>query len=122
MLTQIQQSPIDTFSVEFENKEYDESDAQQSVKKIINSNHFSLKISNKDIADNFEKVINHSECHLFRTAPVPMYLLAKYVKEKGHKVVFTGEGADEILLGYDLFGETKVRNFWSKYLATLLPR
>jgi len=114
LLTQIQQSPIDTFSVEFENKEYDESDAQQSVKKIINSNHFSLKISNKDIADNFEKAINHSECHLFRTAPVPMYLLAKYVKEKGHKVVFTGEGADEILLGYDLFGETKVRNFWSK--------
>ena len=37
LLTQIQQSPIDTFSVEFENKEYDESDAQQSVKKIINS-------------------------------------------------------------------------------------
>ena len=114
LLTQIQKSPIDTFSVAFENKEYDESDAQQSVKKIINSNHFSLKISNKDIADNFEKIINHSECHLFRTAPVPMYLLAKYVKEKGHKVVFTGEGADEILLGYDLFGEAKVRNFWSR--------
>ena len=115
LLTQIQKSPIDTFSVEFENKEYDESEAQQNVKKIINSNHFSLRISNKDIADNFENAINHSECHLFRTAPIPMYLLAKYVKEKGHKVVFTGEGADEILLGYDLFGETKVRNFWSKF-------
>ena len=115
LLTQIQKSPIDTFSVEFENKEYDESEAQQNVKNTINSNHFSLKISNKDISNNFEKAINHSECHLFRTAPVPMYLLAKYVKEKGHKVVFTGEGADEILLGYDLFGETKIRNFWSKF-------
>ena len=30
-------------------------------------------------------------------------------------IVFTGEGADEILLGYDLFGETKIRNFWSKF-------
>ena len=115
LLTQIQKSPIDTFSVEFENKEYDESEAQRRVKKIIKSNHFSLKISNKDIANNFEKVIDHAECHLFRTAPIPMYLLAKYVKEKGHKVVFTGEGADEILLGYDLFGETKIRNFWSKF-------
>ena len=115
LLTQIQKSPIDTFSVEFENKEYDESEAQKRVKKIINSNHFSLKISNNDIANNFEKVIDHTECHLFRTAPIPMYLLAKYVKERGHKVVFTGEGADEILLGYDLFGETKIRNFWSKF-------
>lgn len=115
LLTQIQKSSIDTFSIEFENKEYDESVAQQNIKKVINSNHFSLKISNKDIAENFEKVIDHSESHLFRTAPVPMFLLSKYVKEKGHKVVFTGEGADEILLGYDLFGEVKIRKFWSKF-------
>ena len=115
VLTQIQKSPIDTFSIEFENKEYDESKAQKNIQKIINSNHYSLKISNQDIADNFEKAITHSESHLFRTAPIPMFLLSKYVREKGHKVVFTGEGADEILLGYDLFGETKVRKFWSKY-------
>ena len=51
---------------------------------------------------------------MFRTAPVPMYLLSKHVRSQGHKVVFTGEGADEILLGYDLFGETKIRKFWSK--------
>ena len=56
LLTEIQKSPIDTFSVEFENKEYDESEAQQNVKKIIQSNHFSLKISNTDIFNNFEKV------------------------------------------------------------------
>ena len=120
LLTQIQKSPIDTFSVEFENKEYDESAAQQNIKKVINSNHFSLRISNKDIAENFEKVINHSECHLFRTAPVPMFLLSKYVKDMGHKVVFTGEGADEILLGYDLFGEVKIRKFWSKFPSSAI--
>ena len=114
MLTKIQNSPIDTFSVQFENKEYDESQAQKKIQNIIKSNHFSLKISNQDIADNFEKAVYHAECHLFRTAPVPMYLLAKHVRSQGHKVVFTGEGADEILLGYDLFGETKIRKFWSK--------
>jgi asparagine synthase (glutamine-hydrolysing) len=115
LLTEIQGSPIDTFSIEFENKEYDESDAQKKIQKIIKSNHSSLKISNIDIVDNFEKVINHSEAHLFRTAPIPMFLLAQHVKKSGHKVVFTGEGADEILLGYDIFGETKIRKFWSKF-------
>ena len=114
LLTEIQGSPIDTFSIEFENKEYDESDAQKQMQNFINSNHHSLKISDIDIVDNFENVIHHSESHLFRTAPVPMYLLAKEVKKKGHKVVFTGEGADEILLGYDIFGETKIREFWSR--------
>ena len=51
---------------------------------------------------------------MFRTAPVPMYLLSKLVKDNGHKVVFTGEGADEILLGYDIFGENRIRRFWSR--------
>tara|TARA_B110000971_G_scaffold180968_1_gene187603 strand:+ start:2648 stop:4600 length:1953 start_codon:yes stop_codon:yes gene_type:complete len=115
LLTEIQGSPIDTFSIQFENKEYDESEAQNKIQKIIKSNHSSLKISNIDIVNNFQKVINHCESHLFRTAPVPMFLLAQHVKKSGHKVVFTGEGADEILLGYDIFGETKIRKFWSKF-------
>ena len=115
ILTKIQNSPIDTFSIQFENKEYDESEAQKKIQKVINSNHYALKISDQDISENFEKVINHSEAHLFRTAPVPMYLLSKKVKEVGHKVVFTGEGADEVLLGYDIFGELKIRKFWSKF-------
>ena len=114
LLTKITKEKIDTFSVEFENDEYDESNFQKRVSKFINSNHRSIRISKEDIANNFENTIYHSETHLFRTAPVPMYLLSKLVKDNGHKVVFTGEGADEILLGYDIFAENKIRRFWNR--------
>ena len=114
LLTKINKAPIDTFSVEFEDKQYDESVAQHEVKNFIKSNHKSIKISKSDIANNFEKTVNHAESHLFRTAPVPMFLLSKLVRESGHKVVFTGEGADEILLGYDIFAENRIRKFWSR--------
>ena len=40
-----------------------------------------------------------------------MYHLAKLTKESGIKVVLTGEGADELFLGYDLFKEVSVRRF-----------
>jgi asparagine synthase (glutamine-hydrolysing) len=40
-----------------------------------------------------------------------MYLLAKLTRERGIKVVLTGEGSDEVLLGYDLFKEAMVRRF-----------
>jgi asparagine synthase (glutamine-hydrolysing) len=40
-----------------------------------------------------------------------MYLLAQLTREGGIKTVLTGEGSDEIFLGYDLFKETKVREF-----------
>jgi asparagine synthase (glutamine-hydrolysing) len=35
------------------------------------------------------------------------------VREHGYKVVLTGEGADEVLGGYDIFKEAKIRRFWA---------
>src|SRR5690606_37305021 len=44
----------------------------------------------------------------------PMYLLSGLVHDAGIKVVLTGEGADEMFAGYDLFREAKVRRFWAR--------
>src|SRR5438477_455130 len=49
-----------------------------------------------------------------RTAPAPLFLLSKLVNDAGIKVVLTGEGADEMFAGYDIFREAKVRRFWGK--------
>jgi asparagine synthase (glutamine-hydrolysing) len=49
-----------------------------------------------------------------RTAPAPLFLLSRLVRDSGIKVVLTGEGADEMFAGYDLFREGKVRRFWAK--------
>src|SRR5512145_2581607 len=40
-----------------------------------------------------------------------MLLLSRLVRSEGYKVVITGEGADEFLLGYDIFKESKVRDY-----------
>lgn len=112
---QMKYEKLRTFSITFEDEQYDESDAQKQIASYLGTDHTSINISHADIASNFSSVINHSETLLFRTAPVPMYLLSKAVKDTGHKVVFTGEGADEVLLGYDLFAESRIRKFWSKF-------
>jgi asparagine synthase (glutamine-hydrolysing) len=52
---------------------------------------------------------------MMRTAPVPMFQLSRFVRENNIKVVITGEGADEMLGGYDIFKETEIRKFWAKY-------
>jgi asparagine synthase (glutamine-hydrolysing) len=53
------------------------------------------------------------ETPVLRTAPAPMFLLAKLVRNSKFKVVLTGEGADEFLAGYDIFKEAKIRRFWA---------
>ncbi len=113
-LSKFSQKKLDTFSVSFKNSEYDESKYQKLMSNFLGSNHHSITISNDDINKNFYETVNHTESLLFRTAPVPMYLLSKLVNKKKHKVIFTGEGADEILYGYDIYIENRIRKFWSK--------
>jgi asparagine synthase (glutamine-hydrolysing) len=45
---------------------------------------------------------------------MPMFLLSNLVREHNYKVVLTGEGADELLAGYDIFKEMKIRRFWAR--------
>ena len=48
-----------------------------------------------------------------------MYHLAKLARDSGTKVVLTGEGADELFLGYDIFKEDSVRRFCQRQPSSL---
>jgi asparagine synthase (glutamine-hydrolysing) len=106
-------SPQDfhTFSVTFADPALDESWAQRLVAGRLGSVHRVRHIDGGAIARVFPDVVRHVETPLVRTAPAPLYLLAQLTREAGIKTVLTGEGSDEVFLGYDLFKETKVRLF-----------
>ncbi len=44
-----------------------------------------------------------------------MFLLSELVRNANFKVVLTGEGADEVLAGYDIFKEAAIRRFWARH-------
>ena len=105
--------PLRTFSLNFKDKEFDEEIYQSSLIKHLKTDHSHLIINNEDISKNFKETLMHTETPILRTAPVPMGLLSGMVHKNDYKVVLTGEGADEVLGGYDIFKEAKVRRFWS---------
>jgi len=114
---------LKTFSISFEEAEFDERLFQAAMVDHLGVQHHRFVCSNQAIGDHFSDAIWHAERPIIRTAPVPMMLLAKGVREAGIKVVLTGEGADEVLAGYDIFKEAKVRRFWAKNpTSTLRPR
>lgn len=106
--------PLSTFSLAFEDADYDESSAQQAVVDHHGTRHHVTQVAAADVASDFVTAVTHAEAALFRSGPVPMFRLSKAVRAAGIKVVMTGEGADEILLGYDLFREAKIRRFWAR--------
>ncbi len=114
MIRSFTDTPVRTFSVAFEDGEYDESEHQRAMVRHLGTDHSTLRCSRRDIGEAFPRLIRHTETPVLRTAPVPMMLLAGSVREHGYKVVLTGEGADEVFGGYDLFKEAKIRRFWAR--------
>lgn len=118
---------LHTFSVSFEDPEFDESSFQKEAVRRLDTEHREVRCSYDDIGRIFPDVIWHAETPVLRTAPAPLFLLSKLVRENNYKVVLTGEGSDEMLGGYDIFKEAKIRRFWasqpgSKFRHLLLKR
>lgn len=119
--------PLRTFSLTFEDAEFDESTHQQELVDYLGTHHTSIRCKTSDIGAAFPRAIWHAETPVVRTAPTPMMLLSASVRENGYKVVLTGEGADEVFGGYDLFKEAKIRRFMardphSKWRGSILRR
>jgi asparagine synthase (glutamine-hydrolysing) len=107
-------SRLDTFSVTFEDAEYDESAYQEEVVRRLGTEHSTVAASTELIGSVFPELAWHMECPVVRTAPAPLFVLAGLVRRRGFKVVMTGEGSDEMLGGYDIFKEAKIRRFWGR--------
>jgi asparagine synthase (glutamine-hydrolysing) len=103
-----------TFSVGFVDKRFDEAPFQSTAVDRLQTEHSSIKCADEDIGVDFPSVIWHTEAPLLRTAPAPLYRLSRLVRENNFKVVLTGEGADEMFAGYNIFKEDRVRRFWAR--------
>jgi asparagine synthase (glutamine-hydrolysing) len=98
-----------TFSVAFKDPRYDERGHQARVARALGTSHHVVEAGPAEIASALPEVIWHAETPLVRTAPAPLFLLAREVRSQGLTVVVTGEGADELFWGYDLFKEVALR-------------
>ncbi|PEF16380.1 asparagine synthase (glutamine-hydrolyzing) [Bacillus cereus] len=105
---------MNTFSISFSDNNLDEAEYQKVMSEKLNSKHRQLKITDTMIIDNLYNVILHLQTPILRLGAIPMYLLAEFVHNNGFKVALSGEGADELFGGYDIFKEAKIRAFCEK--------
>ncbi len=109
-----------TFSVCFRDGLFDERDYQRMMVDQLNTDHRRIEITYDGIADKYDSVVRHAENPMVRTAPAPLFQLSRLVRENGIKVVLTGEGADEVFAGYNIFKEDRIRRFWARQPSSAL--
>jgi asparagine synthase (glutamine-hydrolysing) len=114
LIHEINPDILNTFSIGFKDKAFDETAYQLEAVRYFNTNHTAFECTPTEIAEQFSNTVWHTEFPILRTAPTPMFILSKKVRERNIKVIITGEGADEFLGGYNIFKESKIRRFWAK--------
>ncbi|TDO12467.1 asparagine synthase (glutamine-hydrolysing) [Mycobacterium sp. BK086] len=95
--------PIRAFTLTFENPLYDEARIAEAQAKHVGATYHPIPITGREIAEAFGDAIWHAETQMFNGHGVAKYLLSRAVRAAGIKVVFTGEGSDEMLGGYPYF-------------------
>ena len=105
---------VRTFGITFEEADYDEADYQHEMVNFLQCRHSEIQATNESIGSEFQEAVWHCEKPLLRTSPIPMLRLSRLVRDSGFKVVLSGEGADEVFGGYNIFREAKIRRFWAR--------
>src|SRR5258708_14222946 len=85
--------------------------------KAIGSEHREVLVSPAEYFAALPHLIWHEDEPIAFTSSVPLYFVARLARDHV-KVVLTGEGADELFLGYNRYRVTA----WNERLASWVPR
>lgn len=107
---------INTFSIGFEKKAYDETDRSQIIAKLVNSHHHEFIIGEKDFSENLNEILLNFDEPFADSSALPSFLVAQ--KTSQHvKVALTGDGGDEVFGGYNKYMIGKINQKYTKFVS-----
>ena len=112
---------IDTFSIGFEKKSFDETKKARTISKLIDSNHHEYIISAKDLSIDIDSILLNYDEPFADPSALPTYLLSKYTSEYV-KVALTGDGGDEMFGGYNKYYMGKINFIYTKIISENIHR
>jgi len=104
-------SGLSSFSIGFKDEPFfDETEFARSLAKKAGTKHTVFEVSNKDLFENLENVLDYFDEPFADSSAIAVYILCQ--QTKGHiSVALSGDGADEIFSGYNKhMAEYKARN------------
>jgi asparagine synthase (glutamine-hydrolysing) len=102
IMAKISNRPIETYSIGFVEKEYDESERAQLVAKHCGTDHTVHFLDYKDVVHDIDEIINHFDEPFGDSSAIPSFYVAQLAR-KSVKMVLTGDAADEIFGGYEKY-------------------
>jgi asparagine synthase (glutamine-hydrolysing) len=116
MMSSLSEKPVNTCSISFDDKAYDESRYAQLVAERFHTNHFSRVVAADDF-DLLDRLVTFYDEPFADSSALPTYRVCSLARERV-TVALSGDGGDEIFAGYR-------RYYWHQHedrVRSLLPR
>ncbi|HEX2978570.1 MAG TPA: asparagine synthase (glutamine-hydrolyzing) [Candidatus Babeliales bacterium] len=107
---------VKTFNVSFsDGPEYSEVEWARKVATQFKTDHHEITISEKEAFEFFQSMVYHQDEPLADCVCIPLYFVAKLLRDSGVTVVLVGEGSDELFCGYTTYAQyvDTYNKYWS---------
>ena len=111
IMAKVSNKKIKTFTIGFKEKEFNEAEFAKKIANHIGSEHFEYYFDVKDVLDLVDKLDYYYDEPFGDASALPTMLLSKVTKSKV-TVALSGDGGDELFLGYDRYFFTQ--NYYNK--------
>lgn len=119
-MSKISNKSVDSFSISFSDKKYNESARARRMANHIGATHHEIQIEYADLIKDIDKIILNYDEPYADSSCLPTYVVSKFASTKV-KVVLTGDGGDEMFAGYNkylpLMYRSKIRKYIPKQLV-----
>jgi asparagine synthase (glutamine-hydrolysing) len=110
--------PINTFSIGFDESDYDESVFARMVSSHCRTTHHELRVGNVQFDELFPRMVWHNDEPLDFANSVHIFALSELAK-RSVTVVLTGEGSDELFAGYPRYRIPGLARAWGRVPSPL---
>lgn len=102
IMSHIVGKPIETFTIGYTNKQYDESNRAKVASNFHHTNHHIYYLNYNDVLPELELILNNIDEPFADSSYIPTYIISKYAKQYV-KTVLTGDAGDELFGGYNKY-------------------
>lgn len=119
LLAELSGEPVKTFTIGFEQNRYDEMEFARIAASHFGCQHYKYYLRPEDVVDGAQRISAHFDEPFGNSSVFPAYYCAKLAKDHGVRLMFAGDGGDEIFAGNSRYVDQKIFEIYQSLPSVL---